>query len=117
MSKGQSSRLGELDELVLLAVWRLGDDAYGVPIRQMVDESTGKETSVGAIYASLGRLEQKGYVSSRMGEATPERGGRAKRYYRIEGAGQTALDEADRARRLLRSGLKPSFNFGGHGGE
>lgn len=117
MESDQEVRLGGLDEYVLLAVRQLDDNAYGVPIRQAVDQAIGRETSVGAIYASLERLEQQGFISSRMGEATPERGGRAKRYYRIEGAGEIALDEADRARRLLRNGLTPGFSFGGSGRE
>jgi PadR family transcriptional regulator PadR len=87
--------------IVLLAVMHLGANAYGVTIRQTVAEATGQEPSIGAIYTALDRLEQKGFVSSHQGEPTPERGGRAKRYFKIEGAGVQALNEAERVRSLL----------------
>src|SRR5690349_13649977 len=77
--------LGEFEEIVLLAVRHLGSNAYGVPIRQAVEEARGRTTSIGAVYTTLERLEQKGMVSSALGEATPQRGGRAKRYYHLEG--------------------------------
>ena len=93
--------LGNFEEIILLTLLRLGENAYGVRVRQTVEEVTGKLTSIGAIYATLSRLEEKGYVSSRQGEATPERGGRAKRYFRIEAMGQNALRDAD----LVRSRL------------
>ena len=100
--------LGGSDEIILLAVMRLGNNAYGVTIRQAVTEATGQEYSIGAIYTALERLEQKGFISSRMGEATPERGGRAKRYFKIEGSGVQALNDAERARALLRGQLRPA---------
>jgi PadR family transcriptional regulator PadR len=100
--------LGEFEELVLLAILRLRDNAYGMTIRQTVEEATGRSISIGAIYTTLERLEQKGFVSSRQGEPTPERGGRAKRYFKIEGTGMQALNEAQRVRELLRSGLQPA---------
>lgn len=100
--------LGEFEEMVLLAVMRLGSNAYGVTIRQTVEEATGRTTSVGAIYTTLERLEQKGFVSSRQGEPTAERGGRAKRYFKIEGAGAQALNDAERTRDVLRGGLQPA---------
>jgi PadR family transcriptional regulator, regulatory protein PadR len=86
-------RLGQFEELVLLALLRLRENAYGVPIRREIVERTGRDVSVGALYTTLERLERKGYVSSRMGDPTPERGGRAKRYFRIEGSGIRALNE------------------------
>ncbi len=97
--------LGEFEEIVLLAILRLRDNAYGVSIRQTVEEVAGRPTSIGAIYTTLERLEQKGFVRSREGEATPERGGRAKRYFKIEGAGVQALNETDRIRMRLRDGI------------
>ncbi|HEY0738869.1 MAG TPA: helix-turn-helix transcriptional regulator [Herpetosiphonaceae bacterium] len=97
--------LGEFEEIVLLAVLRLGSNAYGVTIRQTVEEVAGRPTSIGAIYTTLERLEQKGFVSSWQGEATPERGGRAKRYFKIEGAARQALNEAELIRARLREGL------------
>lgn len=97
--------LNDLDELTLLAVGRLGDQAYGVPIFDML-EHAGRPTSIGAIYATLDRLESKGLVKSRQGEATAERGGRAKKYFEITGAGNKALDDAEHMRKLLRGELK-----------
>ncbi len=99
---------GQFEEIVLLAVMRLGTNAYGVRIRQTVEEATGRMTSVGAIYTTLERLEQKGFVSSRQGDPTPERGGRAKRFFKIEGAGVQALNDVQRTRDLLRGGLQPT---------
>ena len=75
MSKGD--HLGEFELLVLSALLRLGDDAYGVAIRAEIEERAGRNASIGAVYATLERLEKKGLIRSRMGEATPERGGRA----------------------------------------
>ena len=94
---GDNDRLGRLEEIVLLALVCLGGDAYGVPIRREIAERTGRDVSFGAVYTTLDRLEGKGYVKSRVGEPTPERGGRAKRYFRIEAAGSRALNEARQA--------------------
>jgi PadR family transcriptional regulator, regulatory protein PadR len=84
---------GRFEEIVLLALVRLREDAYGVTIRRDIAERTGSDVSFGAVYTTLDRLERKGYVSSRVGEPTPERGGRAKRYFRIEAPGVRALNE------------------------
>jgi DNA-binding PadR family transcriptional regulator len=97
--------LGEFEEIVLLAIMRLGENAYGVLIRHTIDKDAGRSTSVGAIYTTLERLEQKGLISSRQGEPTPERGGRAKRYYKVEGAGVQDLNEAEEIRARLRQGV------------
>src|SRR5215212_10228225 len=104
----QKPYLGEFEELMLLAILRLRDDAYGMTIRQTLDEIVGRTTSIGAVYTTLERLEEKGFVTSRQGEATPERGGRAKKYFTITGAGAQALNDAERTRNLLRGGLKPA---------
>jgi PadR family transcriptional regulator, regulatory protein PadR len=101
----QQNYLGEFEEIVLLAILRLRDTAYGVSIRQLIEEETNRLTSIGAIYTTLERLEQKGYVRSHQGEATPERGGRAKKYFHVTGSGAVALNEAMEARRKLMSGL------------
>ncbi|MGH7047552.1 MAG: PadR family transcriptional regulator [Stellaceae bacterium] len=87
-------KLGHFEEMVLRAVWRLGENAYGVTIRRELAERAGLERSVGAVYTTLERLESKGYVSSRMGEPTPERGGRAKRFFRIEAPGIMTLNQS-----------------------
>ena len=88
-----SKLLGNFELMVLLAVIRLGDAAYGVPIAKDVEDSTSHEVLVGSVYAALERLEKKGFVESQVGESTPERGGRAKRYFRItkEGLRQVRL--------------------------
>ncbi len=104
----KNTYLGEFEEIVLLAVARLGNNAYGVTIRQTVEDVARRSTSIGAIYTTLERLEEKGFVSSRQGESTPERGGRAKRYFKIEGAGVRALDDAEQVRNRLRGQLQPS---------
>jgi PadR family transcriptional regulator, regulatory protein PadR len=75
--------LGNFELMVMLALIRLGDAAYGVPISKIIEESTSREVVVGSVYAALERLEGKGFVSSEVGEPTPERGGRAKRYFRV----------------------------------
>jgi PadR family transcriptional regulator, regulatory protein PadR len=89
--------LGRFDHLLLLAVMRLGDEAYGVTIRRELAEHTGREVASGAIYTALARLETRGYVRSRLGEPTPERGGRAKRFYRVLAAGAKAVERAEAA--------------------
>jgi len=86
--------LGDMEHLVLLAILRLGTDAYGIPILDEVCARSGREVSRATVYVALKRLEQKGLVVSRLGESTPERGGRAKRYYRIKPAGLRALRES-----------------------
>ncbi|BDI29438.1 hypothetical protein CCAX7_14890 [Capsulimonas corticalis] len=100
----QRTFLGEFEEIVLLAVARLETSAYGVSIWQTVEEHAQRGVSVGSIYATLERLEQKGFISSRQGEATPERGGRAKRYFQIEATGEQALNEAQAIRQRLSAG-------------
>ena len=89
-----NDRLGRFEEIVILALARLRENAYGVPIRREIAERTGRDVSFGAVYTTLERLERKGYVSSRVGEPTPERGGRAKRYFRIEAPGRRALNSS-----------------------
>jgi PadR family transcriptional regulator PadR len=106
MPKG--SYLGEFEQHVLAAVLRLRDNAYGVTIRREIVERTGRDVAVGAIYATLDRLEAKGYVSSRLGEATPERGGRAKRYFEIQAPGVRALEDSWRMSDQMRAGLAPA---------
>jgi len=97
--------LGELEQVVLLAIARLGDNAYGVSIRQTIGETAGRTVTVGAVYATLERLERKGFVSSRLAEPTSERGGRAKRFFSIESRGKTALRNSLTSTRALLRGL------------
>src|SRR5947208_710847 len=103
--KEQKDYLGHFEEIVLLAVLRLKEEAYGAKIRQQVAEATERDVSIGAIYATLDRLERKGYLKSWQGEATPERGGRAKRYFKVEGAGVQALNNTHATRKRLTAGL------------
>ena len=86
--------LGDLEHLVLLAILRLGTDAYGIPILDEVSARSGREVSRATVYVALKRLEQKGLVTSRLGESTPERGGRAKRFFRLKPSGLKALRES-----------------------
>ena len=86
--------LGDMEHLVLLAILRLGKDAYGIPILEEVSERSGREVSRATVYVALKRLEQKGLVTSRLGESTPERGGRAKRFFRLKSSGLKALRES-----------------------
>jgi DNA-binding PadR family transcriptional regulator len=86
--------LGEFEQVVMLAVARLGEGAYGMAIVEELSRRTGNEPSVGSVYAALDRLERQGLVRSGMGEPTPERGGRAKRYFRLEPAGARSLAHA-----------------------
>jgi DNA-binding PadR family transcriptional regulator len=86
--------LGDMEHLVLLAILRLGREAYGIPILDEVCARSGRDVSRATVYVALKRLEQKGLVSSRLGESTPERGGRAKRYFRLKPAGLRALRES-----------------------
>jgi len=90
--------LGGFELLVLSALIRLGDEAYGVPISKAIEESSGRDVAIGSVYITLERLSRKGFVTSRRGEPTAERGGRAKTYFRITAKG---LLEARRARRTL----------------
>ena len=80
--------------MVLLATIIVGKQAYGAAIRQKLHEIVGRDVSVGALYATMERLESKGFVESRMGEATAKRGGRAKRYFAVTGQGKQALSKA-----------------------
>ena len=98
--------LGEFEQMVMLAVARLGDAAYGMAILDEIVERTGAEVAVGSVYSALDRLQRQGYVSSEIGAPTPERGGRAKRFFRIEPAGAHALTRARRAIDALWDGLE-----------
>ena len=86
--------LGDMEHLVLLAILRLGQDAYGIPILDEVCARSGREVSRATVYVALKRLEQKGLVTSRLGESTPERGGRAKRFFKVKPSGLKALRES-----------------------
>jgi PadR family transcriptional regulator PadR len=97
--------LGEFEQLVLLAILRLGDEAYGVTIREEIAACTGREPSPGALYTTLTRMEEKHMVRSWLGEATLKRGGKAKRHVAVTQAGRNALLNAQRAYQSLLQGL------------
>jgi PadR family transcriptional regulator PadR len=106
-------QLGEFEQVVLLSILRLDDDAYGVTIRSEISKCTGREPAPGALYTTLDRLEEKGLVRSRLGDPTPERGGRSKRYFKVSAKGMKALTEALRSYRRLLEGLElPGWTYG-----
>lgn len=94
-------RLAGFEELVLLATASLGEEAYGVTIQQRLEKETGGAVAVGAVYAVLDRLERKGFVRSAWGDATPQRGGRRKRMFRVTAPGLAALRDMGRIRSRL----------------
>ena len=101
MAKKSSNYIGEFEELVLLAILSQGDNAYGVPIREALEEATGRSITIGSLYTTLSRLEEKGLVRSWFGEPTAERGGRAKKHYQINGSAQLILKQVQAARLRL----------------
>lgn len=105
MSNPATASLGEFEQLVLLAILRLGTEAYGVSIRKEILSCTRRDVSPGALYTTLDRLETKGDVASEAGPPTPERGGRAKRFYTVTGNGRERLVSAQRSFQSMMSGL------------
>src|SRR5687768_6864957 len=101
------SDLGEFEELALLAVAVLSPEAYSVVIAEELEQQTGKNVTTGAVHAALQRLENKGMVSSQMGESTPERGGRRKRIFNVTVAGSRLLHEVREVRNNLWSRIAP----------
>ena len=96
--------LGEFEQLILFAVLRLGDDAYGVTIREEIEANTAREVSAGAVYTTLDRMEKRGLVSSHFGEPTAERGGKRKKFYRLEEPGAALLDRSYQDVRSMAQG-------------
>ena len=101
----EASPLGEFEQLVLLAILRLGPNAYGVGIRKEILSCTSRDISPGALYTTLDRLSKKGLLSSEEGDPTPLRGGRAKRFYKVTPVGRNQLIEAQRSFQQLLAGL------------
>ena len=99
--------LGEFEEIVLLTVAILGEDAYGVTVTQELEQKTGRAVGFSSIHTTLQRLEEKGFLSSRMGGATAERGGRRKRYFEVMALGRRALMEVKQVREELWGALPP----------
>jgi DNA-binding PadR family transcriptional regulator len=97
--------LGEFEHIVVLALLRLGDRAYGVTVRQEIETRTRRDVSIGAIYATLARLAAKGYVKSHLGDPTPERGGRSKRFFQVTAKGVAAVNRTQGALQRMTEGL------------
>ncbi len=97
--------LGDFEKLVLLALLQLGSESYGARILEEIERRTGRTSSSGAMYVALRRMEEKGYLRSRFADPTPTRGGRSKRYFRLEAAGLGLLKEAHREWTRMADGL------------
>ena len=102
----RSGYLGEFEQIVLLAILRLGENSYGVPIRHEIESRTGRSLTVGALYSTLERLEGKGYVMSHYGDPTPERGGRSRRYFKVKPLGLRVLRETREELTAMWEGLE-----------
>jgi DNA-binding PadR family transcriptional regulator len=102
----KGERIGEFEELVLLAVWALGEPVYAVPVQQYIEKATGRVVSMGAIYAGLERIEEKGLVQSETGEVTRRRGGKRKRLFTITLTGRRTLQELRSIRERLWNAIE-----------
>ena len=103
--------LGELEQIVLLAILRVGKDAYGVPVAAEIERQTGRELTLATVYKTLSRLEEKGLLVSREGEPTAQRGGRRKRYYQLSPAGKLSLKHSLGALSRMTRGLQPGWEL------
>jgi DNA-binding PadR family transcriptional regulator len=99
--------IGEFEQLVLMTILRLGDRAYGATVRDEIADRTGRDVSLSAVYTTLERLEAKKLLSSRVGEPTPQRGGRRKRYFALSAAGERALQSSWQRLKRAAEGLEP----------
>jgi DNA-binding PadR family transcriptional regulator len=104
MSPSETSLLGEVEQLVLLSVLRLGDEAYAVPMRELIEQDAGVSLSRGTMYVTLERLERKGYVTSWFSDPQAVRGGKARRYFRLKPPGLAALKLSQAAVARLAKG-------------
>ncbi len=108
---GTRDYLGSFELMVLMALIRLGDDAYGVPIAREIEAHLEREVALGSVYATLARLEERRLVTSSLGEPTPERGGRAKRYFRVTARGVRQARDTQQVLSRLWKGM-PEFKGG-----
>jgi DNA-binding PadR family transcriptional regulator len=104
-----STALGEFEQIVLLAILQVGDEVYGVPVIEEIRRRTGRDVAPGAVHITLRRLERKGLVTSWLGEPTPERGGKARRYVMVTRAGIESLRAARRVIDQMWRGLAPGL--------
>lgn len=102
--------LGDLEQLVMMALMRLGDDGFGAAVQREIADHAGRAVSLGAVYTALARLEEKEFVSSRVGDPLPQRGGRRRRLYRVLPAGRVATAEAWQAIRAMSRGLQAQLD-------
>jgi DNA-binding PadR family transcriptional regulator len=102
--------LGEFEQMVLLSIVQLGDDAYGVKIREEIEARTGRDVARGALYTTLDRLDAKGLVTSETGDATTERGGRPRRYFTVSPVGMEALRASRKALLNLWTGIEGTLS-------
>jgi PadR family transcriptional regulator PadR len=105
----KGERLGEFEELALLAVLALTDGAYGVAVQELIERETGREVTLGAVYAALERMERKGLLRSDLSESTGERGGKRRRQFRVTPSGLRTLGETRRAREALWKTVPPAI--------
>lgn len=110
---GKGDFLGEFEQIVLLAVLRQENSGYGMSIRREIEDCVGREVTIGAVYATLDRLERKGFLCSREGEATPVRGGRARRHFALTPEGASALRTSRRMMDRLWDGVDLGHLGGG----
>jgi len=103
--------LGDFEQLILLALVRLGDQAYGVPIHEEIVRRARREVTIAAVYKTLERPEDKGLIASTIGQPTGERGGRRKKFFRIQPAGRRALTHALASLRRMTQGLAPELGL------
>jgi PadR family transcriptional regulator PadR len=101
-----NDNLGTFEQIILTSLVLLGDNAYGATVHEKVEELAEGSRSIGSVYTTLDRLEQKGYVRSWFGDPTPERGGRSKRFFEITGAGQKVLQQAMKVADNMVTGLR-----------
>lgn len=106
MSRAPIPILGEFEQIVLLALLRLGSEAYGAAVVSEIDKRSGRGVSVSAVHTTLDRLEQKGLVKSRVGDPTPQRGGKRKRHFEVAAVGLKALQASYRSIRNMADGLE-----------
>jgi PadR family transcriptional regulator PadR len=111
-AKRSAAALGDFEQLVLLGVLRLGDDAYGAAIRQEIHARSGRDVSINAVYTTLERLEIKGFLRSWVGEPTAQRGGRRRKFYALRPAGETALRHAYKAMTSMAAGFEARLDRG-----
>jgi DNA-binding PadR family transcriptional regulator len=104
--KAKAAALGDFEQLVLMGVLRLGEQAYGAAIRQEIHARSGRDVSINAVYTTLDRLESKGLLRSWVGEPTPQRGGRRRKFYALKPAGASALRQAYHAFTAMADGLQ-----------